>query len=333
MLEGLFINPKKEGKIDTIFIDNLIVEGIQGLGAKEKRISQKFRVDAEIKINSGAHLIDKIESTFDYKIARDIIFEVFKNESFNLLETLAERIAQRILEKPRSESIKITIRKIEIWNNGVPGITIIRQKVPKYLDLFDFDAEKMINDLCKIGGASFPVLGEDRRLKLVEEARKLAFVSQLEIVGGGKVREELSSVDEFPKNSLFWKLKNDFTELLIRKLKFHDLLYIFEIPPVFNNMSLQKYEKGSVGITPHIDGKSRINLIFVFILCGRANFAVCQNRTGSNPKFLDASPGNAIVIRGPGFFKSSFQPFHFVKNITEERIVFGLRQKINKDND
>lgn len=131
MLEGLFINPKKEGKIDIIFIDNLIVEGIQGLSAKEKRISQKFRVDAEIKINSGAHLVDKIESTFDYKIARDIIFEIFRKESFNLLETLAERIAQRILEKPKAEAVKVTVRKIEIWGNGIPGIMITRQKINK----------------------------------------------------------------------------------------------------------------------------------------------------------------------------------------------------------
>ena len=94
-------------------------------------------------------------------------------------------------------------------------------------------------------------------------------------------------------------------------------------------MSLQKYDQNSIGITPHKDGKSRINLICVFNLVGKAEFALCDDRSGSNPKFLDTTPGNVIILRAPGFFHSTYQPFHFVRNITEERIVFGLRQRIN----
>ena len=63
------------------------------------------------------------------------------------------------------------------------------------------------------------------------------------------------------------------------------------------------------------------------MMTGKAEFALCADRSGANPRFLDTAPGNVILMRSPGFFSSNFQPFHFVRNITEERIVFGLRQK------
>lgn len=314
--------------MDILFIDNFIVSGVHGFTAKEKCMPQRFRVDMKIKINSGAHVTDKIENTFDYRVARKIIIDIFENESFDLLETLAERVVQRVIINPKTEIVTLSIKKLDIWNSGMPGITITRHKIPNYINLLDFDIEKIIEELCKNGGSSFSILNEERRLKLLEEAKRLAYIKQPEIVGRGRVREELSSVIEFPDNSLFWQLRDNFTELLIRKLKISQMMDIFEIPLIFNDMSLQKYEKQSIGITPHIDGKSRINLIFVFVLCGKADFAICRDRNGSSPKFLDTTPGNVIVLRGPGFFKSSFQPFHFVGNITEERIVFGLRQRM-----
>lgn len=289
---------------------------------------QRFRVDIKIKINSGAHITDKIENTFDYRIVRKIVTDVFENESFNLLETLAEIISQKIINNSGSESITLNIKKLDVWNNGLPGVIVTRYKIPDHIDLLDFDIEKIISGLCANGGISFSILPPQRLHLLLNEAKRLTYTKQPEVVGKGKVREELSSVTEFPDNSLFWQLKNDFIELLIRKFKISQMIDIFEVPLVFNDMALQKYEVGSVGITPHVDGKSRINLIFVFVLCGRADFAICKDRNGSNPKFLDTTPGNVIVLRGPGFFKSSFQPFHFVTSITEERIVFGLRQRM-----
>jgi len=144
------------------------------------------------------------------------------------------------------------------------------------------------------------------------------------------VREQISSCKEFPANSQFHKLADDFFELLSRKIPANEWGQIFPTPLKFNEMSLQLYEKGSIGITPHKDGRSRINLICVFILKGAAKYALLDNRSGANPRSLDTSPGNVIILRGPGFLGSDYQPFHTVCDITEERIVFGIRQRTNK---
>lgn len=50
-----------------------------------------------------------------------------KHNSYYLIETLAEKIAQKILEDKRILSAEITIKKKAVWDNGVPGLTIVRE--------------------------------------------------------------------------------------------------------------------------------------------------------------------------------------------------------------
>jgi len=91
---------------------------------------------------------------------------------------------------------------------------------------------------------------------------------------------------------------------------------------------LQRYEEESIGITPHKDGLSYISLVCVFVIGGQGNFYVCSDRSGNNPIEIDASPGNVILMRAPGFLGSEDgRPFHYVTNIREPRYTFGLRQK------
>ncbi|MDP3792151.1 MAG: dihydroneopterin aldolase [bacterium] len=312
-----------------ILINKLIIDGIHGLTEKERHMPQRFQVDIVIQTRSKAYLADSINDTFDYRVAKRIATEIIQNESFFLLETIAHRIAEEILKQDFVDNVTVSVHKLDIWGNAIPGVSVSKMKMSNHLDLVDFDIEELVEQLALCGGVSLPIIPERRRYKLIEEALSYQYQKQPEVVGGGKVREQLSSVKEFLDNSLFVKFRNDFIELIIRKLASLEIKDLFVVPINFNDMSLQKYEVGSVGITPHKDGKSRINLVCVFNLIGKAEFALCNDRSGSNSKFLDTTPGNVIIMRAPGFFHSTFQPFHFVRNITEERIVFGLRQKSN----
>lgn len=316
--------------MDKITINKLTLDGIHGLTEKERNLPQKFQIDICMTGSSKAHVDDSIDTALDYRVARGIATEIVQNQSFFLLETMVHRIADEILKNTTACSVMVTVQKLEIWSNGIPGVTVSKDKTPSHLDFLNFDMGEALECLAIQGGTSIPILHEKRRADLLKEAYFYQYQSQPEVVGGGKVREQLSSVKEFSEISLFQKLRNDFTELLIRKsfsLKVKD---IFSTPIDFNDLSLQKYARGSIGVTPHKDGKSRINLICIFILTGKAEFGLCEDRNASNPIFLDTTPGNVIILRAPGFFHSTFQPFHFVRNVTEERIVFGLRQKLSK---
>ena len=191
--------------------------------------------------------------------------------------------------------------------------------------LLDFNLESLIRELFLEGGASFPILPEKPRATLVEEAERYVYTRQPEIVGKNKVREQLSSFHQFPEGSRFLKLQEDFTELFNYKLSLSRMRPFGCAPIQFNESVLQKYEQGSIGITPHVDGLSCINLIAIFLLKGAGDVFLCDDRKGSNPRPLDTTLGNVIIFRAPGFFGSSRRPFHCLTNITEERITFGLR--------
>lgn len=314
-----------------VFINKLVVDGIHGLTEKEKHLPQRFQVDITIETESKPYLNDSISDAVDYREVRRIATSVIQDHSFCLLETIANEIAEKILMSTSALAVTVNIYKLDIWGNAVPGVSINKEKIPAHIDLLDFDIKEAVNSIATDGAFSFPILPKGRREKLIEEAYSYQYQPQPEIVGKGQVQEQISSVKEFPEDSLFWKLRNDFVELLIRKFSTLKIEGIFKTSIDFNDMSLQKYDKDSIGITPHKDGKSRVNIICVFNLIGKAEFALCDDRRGSNPKFLDTTPGNIIMLRAPGFFQSTYQPFHYVRNIIEERIVFGLRQRTKEE--
>ncbi len=67
------------------------------------------------------------------------------------------------------------------------------------------------------------------------------------------------------------------------------------------------------------------------VLAGRGRFFVCEDRTGRGAREVEAAPGMAIFMRGPGFHGSQDRPFHYVSEISETRYTFGLRQRRTDD--
>jgi hypothetical protein len=193
----------------------------------------------------------------------------------------------------------------------------------------DLDTASILKDLSSLGATSIRLLDEDFRVALLKEARDYTYEPEDEIVGSGGrvVRQQLSSFEDFSEDSDYILLKNSFQDLLEERLARLGT-YPFEMALGFNSMVLQRYEEGSIGITPHRDGLSYINLVCVFVIGGQGSFYVCSDRSGNDSIEIDASPGNVIFMRAPGFLGSEDnRPFHYVTDIREPRYTFGLRQK------
>ncbi len=193
----------------------------------------------------------------------------------------------------------------------------------------NFDTASILKDLSSLGATSIRLLDEDFRVALLKEARDYTYEPEVEIVGSGGrvVRQQLSSFEDLPKDSDYILLKSSFQDLLEDRLARLGT-YPFERALGFNSMVLQRYEEGSIGITPHRDGLSYINLVCVFVIGGQGSFYVCSDRSGNDSIEIDASPGNVIFMRAPGFLGSEDnRPFHYVTDIREPRYTFGLRQK------
>jgi dihydroneopterin aldolase len=115
--------------MDTVFIEGLSVAGKHGVMDHERSIEQEFLVDIEAQFDTRASArSDKLPDTLDYGRMRDIAREVIEGEHSYLIERLAERMAQRILEDGRIAQVSVAIRKPAVFPSGVPGIRITRSR-------------------------------------------------------------------------------------------------------------------------------------------------------------------------------------------------------------
>lgn len=323
---GSFFFTKLTKNPMTIRINNLSFRGTHGATEKERLAPQPFRVHIALTTWRTEVIREDLEETVDYREPKRIVREVIEGPHCELIETLADTIATRILEDKRLRSVEVTIEKPMIWENGVPSVAVVRH-APITRTLLDFDIDLAIRELVEYGGTTIPLLPEGRRVSLVRAADLCTYEAQPTVVGKHKVREELSSCNEFPEGSPFTALYEEMTDFLNVKLSQAKLKPFGTEPIPFNEFNLQKYEKGSIGITPHMDNKSSRNLILVLTLKGKGDFFLCADREGTGRRKLPVAPGTLTILRAPGFMGSSRRPFHCITNITEERIVFGVRNK------
>lgn len=110
----------EETTLDVIRLKNMIFYAHHGYYEAERELGQKFEVDMEIQCDfSEAAASDDLKRTIDYRKIYRIAKEIFENSKFKLIETVAERIAERILELPGIENVLIRVRKPHVPLNGL----------------------------------------------------------------------------------------------------------------------------------------------------------------------------------------------------------------------
>jgi hypothetical protein len=95
-----------------------------------------------------------------------------------------------------------------------------------------------------------------------------------------------------------------------------------------NEVGIAHYVPGSIGITPHMDGRWYRRLVAVLTVYGRATFAICGSRDpGDVVARWSAGPGDLVLMRGPGLAgHRDGRPFHLVEGPRRgERLSIGIR--------
>lgn len=188
--------------------------------------------------------------------------------------------------------------------------------------------EELVRVLDENGAVSLRALNNESCRELLAEAEQARFRAARESVGEGDrvVFQRMEVCDRFSEASRFFDLKDGFQSLWDVSFASVDP-YPFESPVRFNDLMLQRYTEGELGITPHRDRSDYRNVICLFVLEGRGSFFLCNDRKGRGAREVPHDPGDVIITRAPGFLDSDARPFHFVRNITETRYVFGLRHE------
>ncbi|MGH3873650.1 MAG: alpha-ketoglutarate-dependent dioxygenase AlkB [Pseudonocardiaceae bacterium] len=94
-----------------------------------------------------------------------------------------------------------------------------------------------------------------------------------------------------------------------------------------NEVAVQRYPPGSVGITPHRDQRRYAQLVAVVTVAGSAPFTLCHNRDGDPIRTWQADEGSLVLLRGPGLAGDpDGRPMHSVGGPTgTPRTSIGIR--------
>ncbi len=116
----------------TIYIRDLHVSATHGYYSFEKEKSQSFVISIYVVVDDWSH-DDKLEETLNYENIRNVAITVLQESPKNLLETLADDIATRVLNNNRTISCKVQLEKSRIFDDCVPGVTLTKAKTQQVL--------------------------------------------------------------------------------------------------------------------------------------------------------------------------------------------------------
>jgi hypothetical protein len=178
------------------------------------------------------------------------------------------------------------------------------------------------------GGSAFVphCLDESFRRRLWREVRAGPFRHMAEEFGGGRVRQQLDAFDvaePFDGFPAVAELCREVTTLVREHGR--GIRGLATWAP--NEVGVARYRPGSLGITPHLDGKRYRRLVAVVTVHGSARFTICRDRAGAVVAEWEAGPGSLTLMRGPGLGGlRDGRPFHMVSGPRRgERCSLGLR--------
>lgn len=105
--------------MDRVIIERIVCYGYHGVLLEEQSLGQEFQVSLELGVDLSNHREDRIESVADYRSAVSIVEEVMYGQPCQLLETLAARIADKLLGIDGIIEVTVEVRKP---NPPIPGV-------------------------------------------------------------------------------------------------------------------------------------------------------------------------------------------------------------------
>ena len=115
---------------DTVFIRNLVIQTIIGIHPAERTTPQTVLVSLELETETTtAAADDDIGNALDYERLAQRVREFVSQAEFQLIETLAERLASLVLEDLRVTQVSVEVQKPgAIPNAETVGVRIQRAR-------------------------------------------------------------------------------------------------------------------------------------------------------------------------------------------------------------
>jgi len=203
----------------------------------------------------------------------------------------------------RPEKIRIEDIVRDIYDFSKPGVI----SIPEFL------TPKAIKDLVNASRLNADLFIEVPRYEGTAE-------QEMETLYLDKTPQSQLSIESLPIINKFITEYQEIYKKIAKEAKFNE--------SDFNKIGFHRYPKGSLGITPHQDYESHINLISIFNLIGDAKFYYCEDKDKTNSQETDISPGSLTLLRAPrNKNEEQYRPYHYIEPMKNERLSLNVRKK------
>jgi dihydroneopterin aldolase len=114
--------------LDRIFVHDYVLDVEIGVHHNEKGVTQRVRFSVDIDVTPPEEVLnDDIDNTLDYDYITNGIKAIIARGHINLVETLAEEVAQHCLNHPRAARVTVSIEKLD-KDPGAVGVEVVRSK-------------------------------------------------------------------------------------------------------------------------------------------------------------------------------------------------------------
>ena len=120
-------DPARSEETDRIFVHDLIMPVSIGAYDFERQKTQRVRFNIDVDIRRLAYPAEDMRDVFSYDLIVDAIRLVLSRGHIQLVETLAEEIADAVLAHRRVMAMKIRVEKLDVVEGSV-GVEITRER-------------------------------------------------------------------------------------------------------------------------------------------------------------------------------------------------------------
>ncbi|HEX2175642.1 MAG TPA: hypothetical protein VHG70_07005 [Nocardioidaceae bacterium] len=160
------------------------------------------------------------------------------------------------------------------------------------------DLGSALRDAVRLGAGFVPAAVEETfREQLLAEVDDGPFEALPERAGAKEVRQQ-ADIFVVRGDMRTYPHARELREELVSRLREQGGPLVDAWRP--NNAAVQRYAPGSLGVTPHLDGRRFRYLVAVFTLGGVAPFALCSDRSGTVLRQWVTRPGSLVLMRAPG---------------------------------
>lgn len=115
------------GVADRLSLRNHVVDAEIGAFQQERGVSQRLRFNVVVELAETPDTsADDVDQILSYDRIAEAIAQELQAERLNLLETLAERIAARLLHEPQAARVFLRVEKLD-RGPGDLGVEIVRE--------------------------------------------------------------------------------------------------------------------------------------------------------------------------------------------------------------